>query len=286
MSGRDSGRSTARTVAYWLVRRYPQPWRDRYEDEVLALIGESHLRWRDAADLARGFTAERARSIFEPGDRPVVTMLGFFLGLFALGVAMSCGAIAAGMAAAAWLGPIPGVAGEVAWQVFMTCLVVGVWIKRPFPLAAISPALAPATEKARVSLGLAWLTATAFLLAVALTVWAGVLVSPSPLHALWWIYVPVPGFVLGEILLSREPWRSIRAATSQLFASRHDLKWALMELERCERLAADGMASPLEEARASIERIMKSREDALATLHAMGYRARFRPAACASAHPS
>ena len=38
----------------WFVRRYPRWWRDRYADELLALLEDRPAGWRDRLDLARG----------------------------------------------------------------------------------------------------------------------------------------------------------------------------------------------------------------------------------------
>ena len=38
----------------WLVRRYPRWWRERYADEVLALLEDRPPSRRDRLDLARG----------------------------------------------------------------------------------------------------------------------------------------------------------------------------------------------------------------------------------------
>jgi len=54
------------------------------------------------------------------------------------------------------------------------------------------------------------------------------------------------------------------------------MKWARLELERCERLAARQEPSPLEEARTTVRRLETEISQALASLHAMGYRARHR----------
>jgi len=54
------------------------------------------------------------------------------------------------------------------------------------------------------------------------------------------------------------------------------MKWARLELERCERLAARQEPSPREEARTTVRRLETEISQALASLHAMGYRARHR----------
>jgi hypothetical protein len=62
----------------------------------------------------------------------------------------------------------------------------------------------------------------------------------------------------------------------QLRIGRDELKWALLELERCERLVADGSPAPLKEARDAVEWLTRQRDEALATLHSLGYRASLR----------
>jgi hypothetical protein len=59
-----------------------------------------------------------------------------------------------------------------------------------------------------------------------------------------------------------------------LARSKHELKCAQMELERCEGLAAAGAAAPLAEARDAVVRIVEKRDEAMATLREMGYRAK------------
>jgi hypothetical protein len=43
----------ARSIALAIVRRYPKPWRDRYEAEVSALIEDSDVRVCDLGELVR-----------------------------------------------------------------------------------------------------------------------------------------------------------------------------------------------------------------------------------------
>lgn len=62
-----------RRLARSLVMTYPQPWRDRYGDEVLALIEDSPVRFRDLGELVRGLIVERARALIEDADHPTRT---------------------------------------------------------------------------------------------------------------------------------------------------------------------------------------------------------------------
>lgn len=67
----------------------------------------------------------------------------------------------------------------------------------------------------------------------------------------------------------------MNAAVQQLFAADREMKWAQMELDRCERLTPRGVPMPLEAARSEIRRIATQTEEALASLNSLGYRGRF-----------
>ena len=68
----------------------------------------------------------------------------------------------------------------------------------------------------------------------------------------------------------------IRFSVIRLQELRRQLKWARLELTRCEILHQQGSPSTLEEARTAVHRLEAQQAEALATLHGMGYRARFR----------
>src|SRR5438128_2563030 len=38
----------------WILRLYPRAWRQRYEEEMLALLEQHHSTWRTGFDLFRG----------------------------------------------------------------------------------------------------------------------------------------------------------------------------------------------------------------------------------------
>ncbi len=50
-------------LARTLLRLYPRPWRERYGDEFLALVADTGLSWRAAADVVIAAGVERARTI-------------------------------------------------------------------------------------------------------------------------------------------------------------------------------------------------------------------------------
>ena len=93
-----------------LLRLYPRAWRQRYGDEVLALIADGGLSWREVADVIGAAGVERARAIvalvrneLDPETSPpqflsipfreAVRESGLFIGLMAtmVGVLMLAG---------------------------------------------------------------------------------------------------------------------------------------------------------------------------------------------------
>lgn len=52
-------------LARTLLRLYPSDWRARYGDELLALVSESGLTWRAAADIVVAAAIERVRRLIE-----------------------------------------------------------------------------------------------------------------------------------------------------------------------------------------------------------------------------
>jgi hypothetical protein len=81
---------------------------------------------------------------------------------------------------------------------------------------------------------------------------------------------------VGQILMPSRKQLVMALARHNLRSAQHEMKWAAMELQRCERLATRGLPAPLvlEQARAEIERLTRQQNEALATLHGLGYRAR------------
>lgn len=257
-------------IARWLVSRYPAAWRQRYEEEMLALLEESSLRVRDLFDLARGLIVERARASFEPGDRPRLTHVTVTLTVMVASVVVVLTPAIVGLLAKALFGPLPPLFADLGVLTLLFCaIVVGVRRLRvstkaaaagmPDP-AATFPPFAPSTEKLLLS---------ALVVIGLLMGWGADRIKDLALyvvlcHAAW----SAPTFLRWPIAAQ------MTRAVHQLRATAHELKWAQMELARCEQLTAAGAPAPLAEARAAIEDIRQRREAAIATLHGLGYRAR------------
>jgi hypothetical protein len=249
-----------------VVRGYPPPWRERYEGELLALLEDSPARLRDVFDLTRGLIVERARALFEPGDHPGVLATLAAVAAFARGLVIAAPPILAGLATREWLGPAPRAVERFAIfaSLVFICVLVAVRVLR----AHLPGVFEPGEPRARLSqwAGLVYLGLAipiAFLLS-----WSSnhVLQALNPL----WMFAPV-----WDRLAVRRPWQvEIARAIHNLRSAQQEMKWAQMELQRCEDLVAEGVPAPLQEARDAIERLARQRDEAMATLHGLGYRAR------------
>ncbi|HYP05706.1 MAG TPA: hypothetical protein VER03_05670, partial [Bryobacteraceae bacterium] len=66
-----------------LIRLYPRRWRDRYGQELSALIEDSPQRWHDVIDLAKEGLRMRVRQILRVAALPaLLTILGALTGLW------------------------------------------------------------------------------------------------------------------------------------------------------------------------------------------------------------
>ena len=260
-------RSPALTLSRWLVGRYPRAWRERYELEVLSLLDDSAPRTRDVLDLAQGLAVERVSATFEPGDRPILMATLLIAGHLGLAMALPLATAAAGWGARLWFGDLPRPIDSLAYLLhfaIVTAFVVRIVQTYQANVAAydrrdpIPPLFSP-------RVGMMWIAA--LLIAAFLGTWA---VLFSERHT--WLTAVTYGALLGH-QQSWLRWRQVYAGVRRLAAAARTLQGAMLELDRCERVAAQGLASPLEEARHSVARLSLERHEARVALHAMGYRA-------------
>lgn len=252
-------------LARRVVRHYPKPWRERYEGELLALLDDAPPRLRDVVDLTRGLMVERVRSIFEPGDRPTLTTAFVALKGEARATAILVVPLTAGWAVRSWLGSAPR---SVALAVMLLQLVV--WIAlaigttRAYPSTAVPfmplrPVLSPRA-------GFWW--RGALLVDAFLVSWALPSVS-------WWMFF-FASLPLSHMTTPHLQQEALALASHNLRTARREMKHALAELQRCERLVAEGGKAPLQYARNVVDRLTRQQDEALATLNSFGYRATLR----------
>jgi hypothetical protein len=262
-------------LAHSIVRRYPEPWRERYEDELLAFTEDFPPPLRDVIDLARGCVVERARALVEPAERPGVLRAGVVAMQLAVPVSLFIVAWAIGTGSRAALGPLPDALTSVVLAAYVATLGVGFrlsfgvqreaahdaspWnLHQPYPRAYVAT----------------------LVLVGALVCWSQVLSSWSTfsLFVVWFFrstgWLGLPG-------------ADMMGGLGRLDDVRYQLAWARMELKRCETLASQGIVTTdLDRARAEMARLERERQDVLQELRAMGYRARFKTGGAGSQDPA
>lgn len=268
-----------RRLARAIVLRYPQPWRARYEDEVLALIDDSPVRFGDLGELVRGLIVERAKALIEPGDSPRLSAFVFRSIAVVVRIAPSVSLIVGAALLAEVARQSAGQPSEIvaiAGALVLLTVVTGFYW-RAWPTRSKDPAvpdyrLFPAG--ARVAM------LTALFVGTFLVQW-GVWWSdsrPEPLSVVnrWirlWVYI----IIADHLTAGFWPWRPMLEAFSQYQSAIRDLRWAHMEVDRCRGLVEDRAVEPQALANAEIarDRLIRKRDEAAAILHGYGYRAKF-----------
>jgi hypothetical protein len=112
-------------LAHSIIRRYPEPWRERYEDELLAFTEDVPPRLGDVFDLARGCLVERARALVELAERPGVLRAAVVAMQLAVPVGLFVVAWGIGTGSRAALGPLPDAWTSVVLAVYVATIGVG-----------------------------------------------------------------------------------------------------------------------------------------------------------------
>jgi hypothetical protein len=247
-------------VAHAIIRRYPQPWRDRYEGELLAFIEDFPPRLRDVIDLARACIVERARALIEPADRPWV----FRALVVTVQVSVRLGALVVALTIGTWLtatlGPPPSPLGYAIVGIWFVVFGTGFWL---FMRGLRSQRGAPIWTRPRLPLG--W--AAVFAAATSLVFWIDL-----PSGALQWFI----WFHISLMWPLGQSGKHTIETLARLGGIREQLSWARKELTRCETLASQGIVTAdLDRARAEMARLEREQDEVMQELRGMGYRARF-----------
>jgi hypothetical protein len=246
------------------VRHYPKPWRERYADEMLALLDDTPARWRDLVDVAYGLIVERAQSVFEPGDRPILTFAMLLIVPTVMGLALVFPAVGLGIVARVEFGALPRWAEPL-----------GILISYLSMLLSYVRLLKSQVFDAERELVVWKDGATLPWWGTAVTLAGTVIVSWSRRQVEITNFLPIAVYV-GTWLVMGDRSNRMTVAIRELFSLARKRKWARMEVERCQRLVAAGNWAPLAAAKSALLRIETRQEAARASLHALGYRARFR----------
>jgi hypothetical protein len=271
-----------KSLARAIVRRYPAAWRERYEDEVLALVDAGAVRPRDVVDLLRGWIRERVLALYEPSRHiPAFRLIsGLALAAFVTVMVVGTLAVAAVPVLCGYLirlatGPLPvGTLDAMEWALLpFFILPLGIsWIqlyRLQWAHVKTGAPLPPTFARHRL---------------VVLGVCGGMSVlggmRPDISFESSYVFVLYPWMVLTHFYEppadAKWPGNDLFETLGRLRSVRYDLRWARMELDRCEGIYEGREPGPeLRAARAEIARLMGAEADALASLDAMGYHARF-----------
>jgi hypothetical protein len=258
-----------------IVLRYPAAWRERYEDEVLALIEDSPLRVRDLGELVRGLIVERVRALIEDADHPARTakILGLIQPMFVIVfMAMAGGA---GLVLRGWLGAPADVVPLIGAVLTLTFTVAGIGAKRMFLPRDRRGSCHPALP--------AWIGLTllpVFFAGVVLSTWAGWASYNSSTAMGWlrlfawaWLY----GTLAAELSSAFWPGRRMLEVLGRLSVADANAKSAQQWVDGCHTMIAKGVPSPLDQALAHLDKLTKDRDQVREELQQLGYRARFAP---------
>ena len=265
-----------RRLAQALVRRYPAAWRERYEQEVSALIDDTSIRFGDLAELLRGLLTERARELVSADDRPARTAATVVLLKAGFVLAFMGSAIGLGLGLRQLTGPWSETVrenGAIAVSVWFAVFVIVAIRARRRPLFSAFPPYSPDTG----ALLLVSMFAT-LVFAVA----GQLLSSDDQVHrdsfARYspWIQIFLYSNFLTDFCASLWPSRQLLQAFAELQGAESRLKVSQKWVDGCHEMIAQGVPSPLGEAEAQVEDWTRQRDAARERVDALGYRARFR----------
>lgn len=143
---------SARQSARRLVRLYPRAWRERYGDELAALISESssgrRIPWRTRADVVRSAAREHARRL-APAAGPAQerSRTGVLLALWAW-VLFACAGAVVQKTSEHWQASVPG-SGRALPSAAFGALVAAAVAGAAVVLAGLAVVLPPATRFVR-----------------------------------------------------------------------------------------------------------------------------------------
>jgi len=241
--------SAAAQVSRALIRLYPRAWRERYRDELEALLAERGAGWRDVVDLIRGCLSEWVSVAAAP--RPGRAGSGA-----AAGVAWLA-ALLIGTAAATWLAATLGDVLRV-----RSGAPAPLWVRLTFGVNAcllLRGGLALCeTARGRSFAGrigtaeaAAWLTL--IFVAVLVQNWAGHGLLAGEPYALGTFVWPLHLVMLVWISSRHYAWLAIRQVN--LHVLRTVVSDSRLRLEQLERLTRHGLARPESLARARADHV-------------------------------
>jgi hypothetical protein len=259
-----AGSAAALRIARWILQRYPRAWRERYNDEVCALLDDGRGSWADVADLLRGCASEWKGAIADPEDHPRVFQ--FLTGLEALcrGLIKIAAFLLPAVATAEYLrrdvGPAPewvGTLGVVVYVLLMTAMWLAMRRQNRSGRVATAYGMLSASQ-------LRWWVPLA-MVTVAVILWADGLpdfrASLSTAVLSRWLQVMM--IVMFFLSATHRPRFGMLDLASEMGSRRYLLRWAKLEVARCESLDPrdSTRARQLASAQAEVDRLNRELQD-------------------------
>jgi hypothetical protein len=256
-------------LARWILTRYPRAWRERYGDEVRALLDDGHVSRADVVDLLRGCASEWKVAIADPEDHPRVFQL--FTGIEALcrGLIKIAAFLLPAIATAAYLrrhvGPPPEWVGTLGVMGYV------------LPMTAMWLAMRRQNRSGRVATPYGMLSASQLrwwvplaMVTIALILWAD---GPPDFRASLttellarWLHVML--VVMFFLSATHRPRFGMLDLASEMGSRRYLLRWAKLEVARCDSLDPRDptRARQLASAQAEVERLERELQEIYAAI--------------------
>lgn len=257
-------------IASAIVRRYPQPWRERYEGEVLALLEDCRPGVRDVCELARGLVVERVKSWMEPGEHPKRTDLliqpAIGLARIVPAVVLTWGAVLIGEALRGRVGPPPEFIQWVWLGILLTTLVARdvVRVRRKAWHDALQSTLFTPVQRVLLIAGLA--------LVILIASWGRWLPGVEVVRwTLLWFW----GLAIHQLFAKVWPFAGMWDILDRYREAEAHLKRARRDVEASRSLEGPQAAWGLMQAEERLAECQQRRDELHTQLNRYGYRARF-----------
>lgn len=261
-----------RRLASAIVTRYPQAWRDRYQDEVLDLIETGPLRPSDLGELFHGLLVERVRAAIDV-ERPAAAMARV-TAYKTIAVVATLLIIQAGGWTLRVLRPVD----DGTWDV-MGYWAVGFWLALLVFWGAhkVAQRRKAPEDRSPFPVWVALIALPLHFVAASVMLWARLVHADTAgdffmafYHS---SYVPVliSVFLLMQIWPGQRLVDAIVAADGATNAVGH----AEAQIRECREWIAKGVPSPVADWERELAARVKRRDAAVERLRTMGYRARF-----------
>jgi len=259
-----------KALARWIVSKYPQAWRERYEAEVLDLITSGPVSVAETGELFRSMLVERTRAGIDVNQpQKAVARLRETKLLITLGGFICSNTVAVLLR---WWRPMTD--EDSYWVVgallLYSAALFTAWLMQR-RLRRTTDSNAPA-----VPVWVAVLSVPVQIVIVGCYGWLALSAKTSPLfldqivplyHMVW-----TNGLVLGWLIIQIWPGHKLAVALTEYEVAKRSESAARDFVASCEEWIAKGVASPLQEAQRSHDEWVKRLASVETRLKALGYR--------------